>query len=90
MFLRRHILAVVDNYRDIPLKNVLLDRVILVDELSVLQFDDDNFVLEGEGDVHELIQLNDVLQLHDVLVAKKEEKKPSLMLSLQSITYMNC
>jgi hypothetical protein len=75
MFLRRHILVVVDNYRDILLKNVLLDRVILVYELFVLRFDDGNCALGDEGDVHELIQLNEVLQLHDVSVAKKKKKK---------------
>ncbi len=57
---------VVDNYLDIPLTNVLLDRVILVHELFVLLFDENNFPLEDEDDVHERIQLNVVLQLHDV------------------------
>jgi hypothetical protein len=66
MFLHHNNLVVVDNYLDIPLTNVLLDRVILVHELFVLLFDENNFPLEDEDDVHERIQLNVVLQLHDV------------------------
>jgi hypothetical protein len=66
MFLHHNNLVVVDNYLDIQLKNVLLDRVILVHELFVLLFDENNFPLEDEDDVHERIQLNVVLQLHDV------------------------
>jgi hypothetical protein len=58
--------VVVDNCLDIQLKNVLLDHVILVLELFVLPFPENNFPLEDEAAAHEVHPLNVVLQLHDV------------------------
>ena len=65
-FLRHYNPAVVDNYLDIPLKNVLHDHVNLVLELFVLLFLENNSLLEDEDVVHELNQPIVVLQLHDV------------------------
>jgi hypothetical protein len=66
MFLHHYNLVVVDNYLDIQLKIVLHDHVILVHELFVLLFHENNFLLEDEDVVHEVLPLNVVLQLHDV------------------------
>jgi hypothetical protein len=66
MFLHHYNLVVVDNYLDIPLKSVLHDHVILVHELFVLPFHENNFQLEDEDVVLEVFLLNVVLQLHDV------------------------
>jgi hypothetical protein len=66
MFLHHDNLVAVGNYLDIQWKNVLHDHVFLVHELFVLPFHGNNFLLEDEDDVHELILLDDVLQLHDV------------------------
>ncbi len=72
MFLHHYNLVVVDNYLYIQLKNVLHDHVILVHELFVLQLHENNFLLEDEDVVHEVLLLNVVLQFHDVSVAIKE------------------
>jgi hypothetical protein len=66
MFLHHYNPVVVDNYLDIPLKNVLHDLVNLVHELFVLLFLENNSLLEDEDVVHELNQPIVVLQLHDV------------------------
>ncbi len=65
-FLKHYNLVVVDNYLDIQLKNVLYDHVILVHELYVLLFHENNYPLEDADVVHEVNLLNVVLQLPDV------------------------